>query len=40
MPEGTEGEAKEMQGQNWLGKNSLPDFRMKMNLAPFVFANR
>ena len=32
MPEGTEREAKERQGQNWPGKNLLPNFLMKMKV--------
>ena len=36
MPEGTEREAKERQDQNWPGKNLLPNFPMKMKVAPFV----
>ena len=39
MPEGTEREAKERQGQNWSGKNLLPNFSMKIKVAPFVFTN-
>ena len=39
MPEGTEREAKEWQGQNWPGKNLLPNFPMKIKVAPFVFTN-
>ena len=37
MPEGTEREAKERQGQNWPGKYLLPNFPMKSEVAPFVF---
>ena len=37
MLEGTEGEAKERQGQNCAGKNLLPNFAMKIKVAPFVF---
>ena len=40
MPEGTEREAKERQCQNWHGKNLLPNFLMKIKVAPFVFTNR
>ena len=41
MPEGTEIEAKERQGQNcWPGKNLLPNFPMKIKVAPFVFTNQ
>ena len=40
MPKGTEREAKERQGQNWPGKNSLPNFPMKIKVAPFVFTNQ
>ena len=39
MPEGTEREAKERQGQNWPGNNLLPNFPTKMKVAPFVFTN-
>ena len=39
MPEGNEREAKERQGQHWPGKNLLPNFTMKMKVAPFVFTN-
>ena len=39
MPEGTEGEAKERQGQNWPGKNLLPNLSLKIKVAPFVFTN-
>ena len=39
MPEGPEREAKERQGQNWPGQNVLPNFPMKMKVAPFVFTN-
>ena len=39
MTEGTESEAKERQGQNWTGKNVLPNFRMKIKVVPFVFTN-
>ena len=39
MPEGTEKEASERQGQNWPGKNLLPNFSMKMRVAPFVFTD-
>ena len=39
MPEGTEREAKERQGQNWKGKNLLPNFSMNIKVAPFVFTN-
>ena len=39
MPEGTEIEAKERQGQNWPGKDLLPDVPMKMIVTPFVFTN-
>ena len=39
MPEGTEGEANERQGQNWPGKNVLPNFPMKIKVSPFVFSN-
>ena len=40
MPECTEREAKERQGQNWPGKNVLPNFSMKIKVAPFVFTNQ
>ena len=39
MPEGTETEAKEIQGQNLPGKNLLPNFLMYIKEAPFVFTN-
>ena len=39
MPEGTEREAKERQGQNWPGKNMLLNFCMKIKEAPFFFIN-
>ena len=40
MPEGTEREKNERQGQNWTsGKNIFPDFPMKIEIAPFVFTN-
>ena len=39
MSEGTEREAKESQGQNWPGKNVLPNFPMNLKVAPFVLAN-
>ena len=39
MPEDTEREAKEKQGQNWPGKKLLPDFSTQMKVAPFVFTN-
>ena len=39
MPEGTEREVKESQGQNWPGKNGLPNFPMKIKAAAFVFSN-
>ena len=39
MPEGTEREAKESQGQNWPGKNLLLNFPMKIKVAPVVFTN-
>ena len=39
MPEDTDREAKERQGQNWRGENLLPNFPMKMKVAPFVFSN-
>ena len=39
MPEGTEREAQEKQGQNWPGEHLLPRFPMKMKVAPFVFTN-
>ena len=39
MPDGTEREAKERQGQNWPGINLLPNFPMKIKLGPFVFPN-
>ena len=39
MPEGTERQAKERQGQNWPGKNVLPNFSMKIKGAQFAFTN-
>ena len=39
MPEGTERESKERQGQNWPGKKLLPNFPMKIKVATFVFTN-
>ena len=39
MPEGTEKEAKEKQGQNWPGTNLLPNFHMKIKSALFGFTN-
>ena len=30
---------KERQGQNWPGKNVLPNFSMKIKVTPFVFTN-
>ena len=39
MPEGTERYAKKRQGQNWPGKNVLPNFSMKIKAAPLVFPN-
>ena len=39
MPEDTEREAKERQGQNWPGKTVLPNFSMKIKVAPFVFTD-
>ena len=39
MPEGTEREAKERQGQNWPGKNLLPNFPMEIKVALFFFTN-
>ena len=40
MPEGTEREEKQKQGQNWRGKNLLPNFPMKIKVAPFIFTNQ
>ena len=37
MPEGTEREAKDRQGENWSSKNLLPNFPMNIKIAPFVF---
>ena len=34
MSEGTKREAKERQGQNWPGVELLPNFQMKMKIAP------
>ena len=39
MPEGTEGEAKKRQGQNWPDKNLLLNFYMKIKVASFVLTN-
>ena len=39
MPEDTEREAKERQGQNWPGKNWLFNFPMKIKVAPVVSTN-
>ena len=39
MPEGTEREAKERQGQNWPGNNLLLNFPVKIKVGPFVFTN-
>ena len=39
MSEATEREAKERQCQNCPGKNVLPNFSMKIKVAPFVFTN-
>ena len=39
MPEGTEREKKERQGQKWPGINLLPNFPMEIRVAPFVFTN-
>ena len=39
MPEDTEREAKMSQGQNWPGKNWLPNISMKIKVTPFVFCN-
>ena len=39
MPEGTEREANERQGQNLPGKILLPNISMKMKVVPFVFTN-
>ena len=38
MPEGTEREAKERQGQNSQA-NMFPNFSMKIKVAPFVFTS-
>ena len=40
MPEDTEGEAKERQGQNWPGNHLLPNFPMNIKVIPFFFTNR
>ena len=37
MPKCTERKAKEGQCQNWPGENLLPNFSMKIKVAPFVF---
>ena len=39
MSEGTEREGKESKGQNWPGKKFLPNFPMKIKVAPLVFTN-
>ena len=39
MPEGTERETKKKQGQNWPGRNLLPNFHMKINASSFFFTN-
>ena len=39
MPEGTEREAKERQGQHWPGKKLLPNITMKLKVAPFGFTH-
>ena len=39
MPEGTEKEAQERQGQNWPAKTLLPNFAVKFNVAPCVFTS-
>ena len=39
MLEGTEREAKERQGQNWPGKNLLPNFSMNIKAAQCVFTD-
>ena len=39
MPEGTEKEAKKRQGQNGQIKNVLPNFSIKIKVAPLVFTN-
>ena len=39
MPEGTEREAKDRQGQTWPAKFVLPNLPMKIKVAPFVFTN-
>ena len=39
MPQVTEREAKESQGQNWPDENLLPKFPIKIKVAPFVFTN-
>ena len=41
MPEGiTEREAKERQGQNWPGKNVLPNFPMKEHSFSLIVDNQ
>ena len=40
MSEGTEREAKERQVKNWQDKNVLPDFPMKIKIAPFIFTHQ
>ena len=39
MPEGTETEAKNRHGQTWPDNSVLPNFPMKIKVAPFVFTN-
>ena len=40
MPEGTEREGKERLGQNWTGKNLLPNFSLNIKVEPFVLTTR
>ena len=39
MPEGTESEVKEGQGQNWPRYRLFPNFPLKIKVALFVFTN-
>ena len=40
VPEGTEREATERQGQNWPGQNLFSNFPLKIKAAPFVFTDQ
>ena len=39
MPESSEREAKERQGQNWPGNNLLTKFPMTIKVSPLIFPN-